>query len=66
MRCQSQSLQLESKMKTLGVFLLAVLGWSLTEGRVVSKCELWGELKNTTTKLVPKHRNLDYVLAESK
>lgn len=54
-------------MKMLAVFLLAVLGWSLTEGRVVSKCELWGELKNASANLVaPKRQNVDYLLAGSK
>ncbi|XP_026215351.1 uncharacterized protein LOC113161765 [Anabas testudineus] len=35
-------------MKILVGFLLAVLGCSLTEGRLVPECELWGELKNAT------------------
>lgn len=54
-------------MKILAVFLLAVLGWSLTEGRVLSKCELWGELKNATANLLAsKQRNGDYFLSKSK
>lgn len=37
-------------MKMLAVFLLAVLGWSLAEGKHVSKCELRDQLKGAINK----------------
>lgn len=50
--------QMIAKMKVLVVFLLAVLDCSLTEGRLVPKCELWGELKNVTANLTLNGNNL--------
>lgn len=41
-------------MKVLVVFLLAVLGCGLAEGRIVSKCELKDYLQKETNNLPPK------------
>lgn len=55
------------KMKILAAFLLAVLGWSFTEGRIVSKCELRDQLKNATANLtMPNGLTVDNVVATSK
>ncbi|XP_026216085.1 uncharacterized protein LOC113162252 [Anabas testudineus] len=52
------------KMKILAAFLLAVLGWSFTEGRIVSKCELRDQLKNATANLtMPNGLTVDNVVA---
>ncbi|XP_026214633.1 uncharacterized protein LOC113161328 [Anabas testudineus] len=45
-------------MKILMGFLLAALGCSLTEGRLVPECELWGELKNATVNQTLTGNNL--------
>ncbi|KAK2817514.1 hypothetical protein Q5P01_025705 [Channa striata] len=41
-------------MKVLAVFLLAVLGCSLTEGRVYTRCELRNQLQQVFNSLPPK------------
>lgn len=46
------------KMKILVEFLLAVLGCSLAEERIASKCELWDQLKNATGNLMTEGQTL--------
>lgn len=47
-----------AKMKVPVLLLLAVLGCSLAEGRLVPECELWSELKNATANLTLNGNNL--------
>lgn len=57
-------------MKIRPVFVLAVLGWSLAEGRFLSKCELRDQLKsaigNLTMDARPVGLTVDDLVAKRK